>query len=162
MIMWLLNLGVLILVKAFWSGTITLVRNTILITLATTIWYQYILYILDIFVKIQDSKAFIRQCTDINHIKQRNSVKKTNQNISWWVHVWRPALRPYGRYHKGHQKMFGSTGRIKISRYNNNTVIDNFGAVTEIFWDDYHNNAVSCITRSSATMILTMCMWNKQ
>ena len=55
--------------------------------------------------KIQDSKAFIRQCTDINHIKQWNNVKKTNQNISWWVHVWRPSLRPYGRYHKGHQKM---------------------------------------------------------
>ena len=31
--------------------------------------------------KIQDSdsKAFIRQCTDINHINQRNNVKKTNQ-----------------------------------------------------------------------------------
>ena len=27
-------------------------------------------------LKIQDSKAFIRQCTDINHIKQRNNVKK--------------------------------------------------------------------------------------
>ena len=26
--------------------------------------------------KIQDSKAFIRQCTDINHINQRNNVKK--------------------------------------------------------------------------------------
>ena len=26
--------------------------------------------------KIQDSKAFIRQCTDINHIKQWNNVKK--------------------------------------------------------------------------------------
>ena len=26
-------------------------------------------------------------------------MKKTNQNISWWVHVWRPSLRPYGRYH---------------------------------------------------------------
>ena len=70
--------------------------------------------------KIQDSKAFIRQCTDINHIKQRNNVKKTNQNISWWVHVWRPSLRPYGRYHKGHQKMFGSTMRIKVSRYDSN------------------------------------------
>ena len=30
--------------------------------------------------------------------------KKNESNIFWWVHVWRPSLRPYGHYHKGHQK----------------------------------------------------------
>ena len=52
--------------------------------------------------------------------KTMEQCEKTNQNNSWWVHVWRPSLRPYGRYHKGHQKMFGSTGRIKVSRYDSN------------------------------------------
>ena len=71
------------------------------------------------------SKAFIQQCTDINHTNQWLMWKQTN--ISWWVHVWRPLLRPYGRYHKCHQRMLGSTGRIKVSRYasnNNNKKIN--------------------------------------
>ena len=56
---------------------------------------------------------------------RHQSYKSTEQcenksNISWWVHVWRPSLRPYGRYHKGHQRMFGSTRRITVSRYDSN------------------------------------------
>ena len=37
--------------------------------------------------KFQYSKAFIRQCTDINHTSWQCQDKS---NISWWVHVWRP------------------------------------------------------------------------
>ena len=48
-------------------------------------------------------------------IQIKGTMWKNESNISWWVHVWRPSLRPYGRYHKGHQRMFGSTGRIKVS-----------------------------------------------
>ena len=53
-------------------------------------------------------------------IQINGTMWKNESNISWWVHVWRPSLRPYGRYHKGHQRMFGSTGRIKVSRYDSN------------------------------------------
>ena len=72
--------------------------------------------------KIQDSRFKSIYSTMYRHqsYKTMEQCEKTNQNISWWVHVWRPSLRPYGRYHKGHQKMFGSTGRIKVSRYDSN------------------------------------------
>ena len=72
--------------------------------------------------KIQDSRFKSIYSTMYRHqsYKTMEQCEKTNQNISWWVHVWRPSLRPFGRYHKGHQKMFGSTGRIKVSRYDSN------------------------------------------
>ena len=41
---------------------------------------------------------------------RHQSYKSTEQcenksNIFWWVHVWRPLLRPFGRYHKGSQSL---------------------------------------------------------
>ena len=59
--------------------------------------------------KIQRFKSIYSTMYRHQSYKTTEQCEKTNQNIFWWVHVWRPSLRPYGRYHKGHQKMFGST-----------------------------------------------------
>ena len=74
---------------------------------------------LSLLSKIQDSRFKSIYSTMYRHqsYKTMEQCEKTNQNISWWVHVWRPSLRPYGRYHKGHQKIFGSTGRISAWCY---------------------------------------------
>ena len=58
-------------------------------------------------------------------IYRHQSYKLTEQcenksNISWWVSVWRPSLRPNGRYDKGHRRMFVSARRIMVSKYDNN------------------------------------------
>ena len=68
--------------------------------------------------KIQDSKAFIRHFTDINHTNQRNNVK-TIKYLLMCTYLG-PSLRPYGHYHKDHQRMFVSTRRIVVSKYDSN------------------------------------------
>ena len=55
--------------------------------------------------KIQ--KKFIRQCTHIKHTNQWNNMQK----IYFDVYIWRPSLRSYYRYHKGHQ-MLASGGAL--------------------------------------------------
>ena len=70
---------------------------------------------------IQDSR-----CKSICSIMYRHqSYKLTEQcenksNISCWVHVLRPSLTPYGRYHWSHQKTFVSTMCIVVSKHDNN------------------------------------------
>ena len=113
----------------------------------------------------QDSRFKSIYSTMYRHqsYKTTEQCEKTNQNISWWVHVWRPSLRPYGRYHKGHQKMFGSTGRIKVSRYDSNNnnnnkkkimITDSF-KMADVFVGDRTGGAVA---QTSAQMI-GISMW---
>ena len=82
----------------------------------------FVLRIKLLLILLHDSRFKSIYSTMYRHqsYKSTEQCEKNKSNISWWVHVWRPSLRPYGRYHKGHQRVFGSTGRIKVSRYDSN------------------------------------------
>ena len=58
-----------------------------------------------------DSKALIRQCTEFKHTNQWSNMKKMS-NMSRWLHVWTPSLRPSGRYHIVHRNMLVCAGAL--------------------------------------------------
>ena len=57
-------------------------------------------------IKIQYSRFKSIYSTMYRHQSYKSMEQyESKSNISWWVLVWRPSLRLYGRYHKGHQEL---------------------------------------------------------